>query len=233
MSKVIIHIGPHKTGTSFIQAMMRKNINQFPPHMRVWSKSEPIFDAMVSACVQFLAGQTQALDLISQLAYDMGRNLTHDVLLMSNEDILGLLPSRKTQDTLYDGALSYLPYIQKAFQETGHDVQFVFYLRNYDDWLHSLYRYTFAHKPERAFAPKRYKARRNLPDDWQGVRTALTETLGADAITFVDYQKDRSNRRLGTALFKMAGMSDDEIDALTWIEPVNVSRAETVDPANW
>jgi hypothetical protein len=233
MSKVIIHIGPHKTGSSFIQAMMRQNLDRFPPHIRVWPKNEPIFNAMVQACIQYLNGQPQALDLISELAHEMGRNLTHDVLLMSNEDILGLLPNRRVQDTLYGGSLSYLPLIQSAFKDAGHDVQFVFYLRNYNDWLHSLYRYTYAHKPDRAFAPKRYKARYNLPENWNSLRIALTETLGADGVTFINYQTDRSNGRLGTALFEMAGMTIAEIDALSWIEPVNVSRPETVDPANW
>jgi hypothetical protein len=171
--------------------------------------------------------------LIGDLARSMAQDLTHDVLLMSNEDILGRLPSRQVYATLYGGAISYLTLIQSAFRDAGHDVQFVFYMRTYDDWLHSLYRYTFVDDPERAFAPKRYKQKRNLPDDWTALCTDLSSALGTDGITFVDYQDDRANGRLGTALFKISGMSDVQIDALTWIEPVNVSQAKTVDPANW
>ena len=212
---------------------MRQNLDRFPPHMRVWTKTEPVFGALTLACGQYLSGNDDALQLIHGLAFNMANDLTQDVLLMSNEDMLGLLPSRKTQETLYSGAMTYLPVIQSALRDAGHDVQFVFYLRTYNDWLHSLYRYTFAHDPDRAFAPKRYKERRNLPDNWDTVRADSTSALGSDGITFIDYQLDRAHGRLGTALFKMCDMSDEQIDALHWIQPVNVSRPETVDPANW
>lgn len=229
LSKVIIHLGPHKTGTSFIQSMMRQNLDRFPPNMRVWSKSEPVFRAIVLACGQYLSGNQEALALIRDLANDMAQTLEHDTLLMSNEDILGRLPSRQTYNTLYTGAIPYLLVIQKAFHDAGHNVQFVFYVRAYNDWLRSLYRYTHINEPDREFAPKRFKQRRNLPDDWVDLRADFTNALGKDGITFVNYQNDRADGRLGTALYKLCGMSQNQIDALTWIEPVNVSRAETVD----
>jgi hypothetical protein len=233
LSKVVIHIGPHKTGSSFIQAMMRQNLDRFPSSMRVWSKSEPIFKAMVMACDQYMSGNHDAIDLIEEVASDIARNTTHDVLLMSNEDILGRLPSRHKYTSLYGDSNAYLRVIQTAFRGAGHDVHFVFYVRAYNDWLKSLYRYTFIEDPDREFAPKRYKARRNLPDDWVGICADLTDALGAEGITFVNYQKDRADGRLGTALYKICGMSDQQIDALEWIEPVNVSRPETVNKSNW
>lgn len=232
LSKVIIHLGPHKTGSSFIQSMMRKNNGRFPPNMRVWSKSEPVFRAMVLACGQYLSGNHDTLALIRDLATDIAQSLNHDTLLMSNEDIVGRLPSRQTYDTLYTGALPYLLVIQKAFRDAGHDVQFVFYIRAYNDWLHSLYRYTHINDPSREFAPKRFKKRRNLPDNWEGLRADFTQALGQDGITYVNYQTDRADGRLGTALYKLCGMSQTQIDALEWIEPVNVSRPETIDKIN-
>ena len=233
MSKVIIHIGPHKTGTSFIQAMMRQNVDRFPTNMLVWAKGEPIFKAMVIALREYVSGNLDTMTLVKDIADDIACNLAHDVLLMSNEDILGGLPSRRKNESLYGETIPFLRVIQTAFRDAGHDVQFVFYVRDYNDWLKSLYRYTFINDPNRAFAPKRFKQKRNLPDDWVEVCAALTHALGEDGITYVKYQTDRADGRLGTALYKLCGMSQTQIDALRWIEPVNVSRRETVDPANW
>jgi hypothetical protein len=201
--------------------------------MRVWSKSEPIFRALTVACCKYLSGAENTLQLIDGLARSIGQTHTDDVLLMSNEDLLGLLPSRGLQDTLYGKSILYLPIIQSAIKDAGHEVQFVFYVRKYNDWLHSLYRYTFKNDPNRPFAPKQYKAKRNLPDDWNDLKATLTSALGADSITFINYETDRANGRLGTALFKMCDMTDEQIDALNWIAPVNVSRPETVDPTKW
>lgn len=225
LSKVIIHIGPHKTGISFIQRMMLDNLDLFPRNIRVLTKSEPMFRALVIPARRYATGHHDTLPLITQVAQDMARALRHDYLLMSNEDILASLPSRFLYNSLYGDAPTYLPAIQSAFRNVGHDVQFIFYVRAYSDWLHSLDRYHYQDEQDRPIAPKRYKERRNLPDNWKA--------LGIDGITFINYEADRTNGRLGTALFKMCGMTDADLDALNWIEPVNVSRPATIDPKNW
>jgi hypothetical protein len=213
--------------------MMLDNLDLFPSNIRVLTKSEPMFRALVIPTRRYATGHHDTLPLITQVAQDMARTLRHDYLLMSNEDILGSLPSRFLYDSLYGDAPAYLPVIQSAFRNVGHDVQFVFYVREYSDWLHSLYRYHYQHEPDRPFAPKRFKQRRNLPDNWNALHLQLTNALGTDGITFINYEADRTNGRLGTALFKMCGMTDADLDALNWIEPVNVSRPATIDPKNW
>tara|TARA_R110002096_G_scaffold377058_2_gene570919 strand:- start:1234 stop:1875 length:642 start_codon:yes stop_codon:yes gene_type:complete len=213
--------------------MMVENRHTLPRGVQIIRKSDPLFRAMMMACVLQAKGEQDTTALIAQLASELARDISGDYILMSDEDILGPLPSRFKYNPLYGGAMSYLPLIQSAFRAAGHDIQFVFYIRTYMDWLRSLYRFQYADQPDRAFAPKRYKQKRNLPDDWVALREQLTHALGSDGVTFIDYQTDRQNGHLGTALFKMCGMSDAQINALHWIDPVNVTRPETIDPKNW
>jgi hypothetical protein len=233
LSKLILHIGPHKTGTTYIQHMMVENRTRFPKTMQIIRKSDPLFYSLVRVCVLQAKGEEDTTELISKLATELSQFVTKDYALASDEDILGPLPSRFIYNPLYGQAATFLPIIQSAVRATGNDIHFVFYIRRFHDWLHSLYRYTFADTPDRPFAPKKYKQKRALPDNWLTVRQSLQDSLGTDGISFVNYESDRATGRLGTALFKMCGLTDAELDTLNWIEPVNVAQPKTIDPNHW
>jgi len=213
--------------------MMVENHALLSPHMQIIHKSDPVYYALVLACIRMAKNEHDTSDLISDLATAMAQTITQDIALASHEDILGPLPSNYRYDPLYGMSAQFLAIIQSGVRDAGHDIQFVFYVRRFNDWLHSLYRYRFRDQPDRPFAPQQYKRRKNLPDNWLTLRAQLEQALGADNITFINYETDRATGRFGTALFKTCGLSNANLDTLNWIAPVNVSQPKTVDPDHW
>jgi hypothetical protein len=233
MSKIIFHIGPHKTGSTYIQHIIAENRPNYPRQFEVIVKHNPLLKLLRFACETQAKRQEDNLALISDLSKQMASSITAPTALISEEVILGPLPSRYVYPELFDQALIFLPIIRDAFCAQGHDITFAFYIRQYDDWLRSLYRHNFIDNPNRPFAPKRYKQKRNLPDNWITLQAQLHNALGKDHITFINYETDRATKRLGTALFQLCDFSTADLERLDWLEPKNVSRPETVDPKNW
>lgn len=234
VKRVVFHIGPHKTGSTYIQRMMRVNRARFPESHRPVLKSAPLFGALHRASLGLLRPDQQAdhLPLMFDIASELARNLDADNTLFSDEDLLGPLPSRHGIAGLYPYIDQTLPRIYNAFAAQGIAVQFFFYLRSYNDWLHSVHAYKFL-KDKRSFAPKTFKARHQLPDNWTNLVNRMNASVGAENILYHSFEQDRATGRMGTALFRAFGLDDETLDRLDWIAPVNVSRPETVDPKRW
>jgi hypothetical protein len=214
--------------------MILKNLFRFPKSHDSVNRLHPLFYTLTRPILAHRADTDlkDARQKLSSAATVLAGHLNAPNILLSDEDFVGGYPTRSGISGLYPFIGQFLPTIQENFERAGHSSHFVFYVRDYGDWLASLHAYRYLDQP-RQFKPKRFKKLHALPDDWQDVQARLISHLGAENITFVNYENDRANLRLGTALFKIFGLSDEIINSFDWIAPVNVTRPKTVDPNSW
>ncbi len=214
--------------------MMRLNRDQFPDSHRPVLENDPLFGALHRATLGLLrpAQLVDHLPLIFDIAAELARNLDAQNTLFSDEDLLGPLPTRHGINGLYPYIEQTLPLIHHACVAQGVEVRFFFYLRSYNDWLHSVHAYKFQKDP-RGFAPKKFKARHQLPDNWASLLARMNGSVGAENVLYQSFEEDRATGRLGRALFHAFGLDDTTLERFEWIAPVNVSRPETINPDYW
>ncbi len=234
MKRVIFHIGPHKTGSSYIQRMMKVNADKFPETHEPILKNNPLFGALHNTMLSLHtdADVDERLPLIADIANELAKNVQADHTLFSDEDLMGALPTRHSVPGLYPFAPRTLATLQQTFAAHGMNVQFYHYMREYGDWMRSLHAFKFRNHP-RPFAPRKFAERHKLPKNWLDHVERMDDALGFENIQYQSYEEDRATGRFGTALWRAFGLSDDVLDSFDWIDPVNVSRPETVDPKNW
>ena len=146
---------------------------------------------------------------------------------------MGPLPSRGGVIGLYPFAETTLGAMVEGLKQANTPFQIVFYRREYRDWLRSVHRYKFHDVPDRAFAPKQFKKRHGLPENWDAFLGRLTGTIGARRLRVLSFEQDRASGYFGQGLFDLAGVSREVQAQFAPLEPVNVSQAETVDPKHW
>ncbi len=231
-----IHMGPHKTGSSFIQRRMVQNRALLGPQFQtVVQKDLPLF-SLVEAIhpIRTRPSAIGAAATIRERSRLLGKIFAEaENTLISSEDLMGPLPSRAGITGLYPFAEVIMPAIMQGFEQANAPFQFVFYRRNYGEWLRSVYRYRFRHAPDRAFAPKQFKKRHGLPENWDAFLVRLTEAVGAGHLRILSFEQDRASGHFGQGLFDLAGVSRAVQAQFAPLDPVNVSQPETVDPKHW
>ncbi len=224
MKKALIHIGPHKTGSTYIQKMMQTNAHLLAPSHQFFPKSDPLFDALqrFTLGVHNSEDATNSLKTIHQTAYELGRSLTAPNTLISSEDLLGPVPTLAKIYGLYPFLHLTLPAIQAGFDDAEVETQFFCYIREYQDWLRSVHAHKFRDK-KRTFAPRKFSRANGLPFAWDTFTETMYTALGKDAVVFRSYETDAVSGRLGADMFRYFGIPDAILDHMDWIEPVNVS----------
>lgn len=140
-TKIVIHAGFHKTGTTSVQAMLRKNASALEPHVRIFLK--PGFDDLTEAARRFsIRPREETLAEVHTAAKAFFAGLDADdprPILMASEDLSGHMPGRHGLDC-YDGAGLVMQSIARAvvsqFGENA-DLTFYFSTRDRDTWLRS------------------------------------------------------------------------------------------------
>jgi len=231
-----IHIGPHKTGSTFIQRRMVQNRQLFGHGFQTLVKDDvpvlSLIDAVYSLQTQDAA--LQAADTIRERAFLLGKMVDGTAnTLASSEDLLGALPTRLGIAGVYPFAGITVAAMVAGLEQAGTAYQFAFYLRDYKDWLRSVYRFKFRDQPERGFAPVQFAKRNGLPANWDGVLARLNMAIPAGKLHIISFEQDRATGNFGQALFDLSGVARDVQAQFKPLEPVNVSQAETVDPKHW
>jgi hypothetical protein len=224
MKRALIHIGPHKTGSTYIQQMMKVNADLFPESHAAHLKSDPLFSTLQSLAINIRthADLAQRLPAIQDTSAQIARGLNAENTLFSSEDLLGPVPTLAGVSGLYPFVDQTLPAIQSAFLAAGVEVQFFCYIREYDDWLRSVHAHRFRGR-ERPFAPRKFKTRSALPNDWADFIARLRASLGPANVANLSYETDAASGRMGSALFRVFGLSEGVLNQMDWIAPVNVS----------
>lgn len=222
--QITFHVGPHKTGSSYIQKMLRRNRAVFEPYAPVLARNAPEFEAMLNV-VRTCRSREDLADrakLLTKTAQMFGETIAARGGIVSHEDILGPMPTTAGVRGLYPFTDLALELIADGLANAGLRVRYAFYIRRPNDWLRSLYDHRFGDQ-DRAFAPRRFRERHGLPPNWVGLRRRLHDALSGDELVLLNYEDDAASGHMGVSLFQYAGLPPEAIARLDWIDPVRVS----------
>ncbi len=228
--RVLLHIGAHKTGSTYIQQTMEANRARLPLNFEMVPRRQrnlarlTFLAAGATSAQAFAAMEAELTDHAHRLVDKFKRVET---LLVSHEGLPGMMPGRAAHPGLYPYAHLILPAILRGFERGGVQVQIVLYTREFRDWQASLYRYRFRDQPKRQYNPRRFSERSGLPGHWQDLIHDLATALPSGTLNVVSYEKDRETGLLGRALYQALGLSEAQITALKRLAPKNVSRTQT------
>lgn len=233
MSKILLHIGLHKTGTSTIQLQLESNRNMFPTGYSVLLRNHRLLHKLtrdiseVRSVEQARKQGEHFRDVSNQIAR---KYCNSDNTLISHEDIMGPIPTRGNILGLYPFVEAVLPNVLQGFSDAGKDVSVVLYLREYKDWLGSVYRYRFRDNPDRQFAPRRYKEKHQLPNDWNGFLERLNVAVAPHPIHVISFEEDRATASFGSSLYSLWGLGENLQKNMKPVMPQNVTDITTVYP---
>ncbi|MDU8912947.1 hypothetical protein [Aestuariicoccus sp. MJ-SS9] len=141
MTRIVVHAGFHKTGTTSVQSMIRENRSALQAHVRCYLK--PDFEDLTGAARAFsIDPDARRLAAVGREAADVFGSFDPDdprPVLMSSEDLSGHLPGRHGLDR-YDAApliMAQLADAARARFGDALDLIFFFSTRDRAAWLRS------------------------------------------------------------------------------------------------
>lgn len=156
MKHVIVHIGPHKTGSTAIQQCLLANQSTLDQAGILFLHDNRSHQAaMLLAQESFEQAEQQLQALAATISVTRA-----DRVILSQEDFCGELPGRSRRKLVYPKLTKNLRIISRSLHP--HRVTFVFFLRDEDEWLASCY---YQHLKHRTFFSKLEDFQGHFSDD--------------------------------------------------------------------
>ncbi|MCR9108156.1 MAG: hypothetical protein NXH94_04600 [Rhodobacteraceae bacterium] len=140
-TKIVIHAGFHKTGTTSVQSMLRENAQILDPHVRVYLKDA--FEPLTEAARAFsIDPRKRTLAVVARTARAFFDTLSIEdprPILLSSEDLSGHMPGRHGVECYDSAGLVMKCLADAAFKRFGPDTDLIFYFstREREAWLRS------------------------------------------------------------------------------------------------
>lgn len=143
MTKILVHSGFHKTGTTSVQKMLVHNRTPLERHIRFLTKPDMPGACAAARAYSVSRHPADLTEFAIEIAATLDKIDTADPrpLILSSEDLSGHMPGRRGL-TRYDAA----PILMKAISETARttmpeppELTFYFSTRSAEDWLRSCY----------------------------------------------------------------------------------------------
>lgn len=175
MKTVHFHIGPHKTGSTAIQNVIRDYSEILEQKYNLF----PMDDPVIGEITKFLrkGDKISATGGLNQLA-DLCRSRQGDCLV-SSEDFCGELPGRSRRRKPYPKLFENLNTISKTFPDIK--CKFYFFVRTPAEWLRSSYAQIIKY-PTRFSSMEEYVEFLHTTDLWDETLRKSREKLNADFI---------------------------------------------------
>lgn len=140
-TRIVIHAGFHKTGTTSAQSMLRENSAILDPHVRVFLK-EAFEDLTERARTFSIDPKKRTLTTVARAAVAFFDQVARDdprPILMSSEDLSGHMPGRHGLECYDSAGLVMKCLSDAAFRHFGPDTDVTFYFstRSPEPWLRS------------------------------------------------------------------------------------------------
>lgn len=180
---VVVHIGPHKTGSKSIQAFFRKvqtNLNALGVHFLESKLTQ-------EACVHFLRDKADKAEVTLRAISSEISQLDAETIFISQADFCGELPGRTHSQQIYPKLTQNLRLISGSLEP--HVVSFVFFLRDEHNWLESCYHQHLQSK-FRFFSFADFIANFEEPLSWRQ-KLQRPKRIFQDALIIVPYSKER------------------------------------------
>ena len=138
--RVLVHIGPHKTGSTALQVCLTAN--------REILKASGVLilhDSTTHKAAMCLAQEdfAQAERLLVAISHDIAKS-DCPIAILSQEDFSGDLPGRSRQSSVYPKLMKNLRIIARSLQP--HTTEFLFFQRDEKSWLTSCYVQSLKHR---------------------------------------------------------------------------------------
>ncbi len=203
-SKIVhIHLGPHRTGSSSVQAFIRENRNSSTVR-----GLKPIYDKDFTSAAKHCARQNnEAAAFLLRRVSERLINAPFSEFIVSAEDFCGQLPGRQSRRVIYPYLLQNLRLIEENLGP--HECKFYFFLREPDDWIRSVYN-QFA-KHSRLFVDiGAFKAKVDIENLWDSTLKNCRAHFGKKfrEIAFLESGEFNS---LTALLDAIKGFPDDEV----------------------
>lgn len=238
--RILLHLGPHKTGSAFIQRMAEHNLPRLPPEVEVIERVNPDLLALrgLTKDLRSRAEAERRATEIEAMAARLELHTRHAACtLISHEALLGATPAKHGIRGLYPFVDVILPALLAGLSSGGAAVEPVVYARGFDDWLRSNAMYQrqkslFGWRMvlARRFDPARYAGRHGLPRGWDDLHARMRAASGAHGLSVLSFEAERAAGLIGAGLYRMMGLDADAIARLERIAPQNVT-APNVQPA--
>ncbi|GGX64945.1 hypothetical protein GCM10007385_37600 [Tateyamaria omphalii] len=224
-ARLILHMGPHKTGTTALQAFLRRNADVLGPDLQVVVPGKgAISRPMAQAAWRFALGLDDHATLVSaiQVARDALLDMRADTILLSHENLCGAMMGTGPTMEFYP----QLPTLMDALDTHLAPLrpEYVFYTRSMDRWTASVHNQVV--KANRyPHDLTRFRAEMAGADSWDELSEATTKP--GRTVTLFALEDEKDTTRPGTQLLQHAGLSDAQIAGLT---PVTRPRNESLTP---
>jgi len=216
--KIIVHMGFHKTGSTYVQELLKLNAGRLPEGFVALHQASPHTARLRRACLSFQKARragpeapeakVQAETIVAECRAILERHAgdAHTVLI-SDEELAGYMPGRLGARAVYPCLAELCRLLREGF--APHPVQFVFYTREPEGWLKSVYNQAVKqHK-----VTKRYhRFRQDLigSPDLAAHAAVIREEFGAEAVSVFSFEEERQirDRPFGASLFALAGLPE-------------------------
>ena len=137
---VIVHIGPHKTGSTAVQQCLAANRGALAQAGILFLHDSTTQDAaMLLTCEDFDAAEERLRAISTTISGSEA-----ETVILSQEDFCGDLPGRSRRKAIYPKLTKNLRIIARALRP--HQVRFVFFERDEENWLVSCYHQHLKHR---------------------------------------------------------------------------------------
>lgn len=213
MKRVLIHVGPHKTGSTAIQSCLAAHTPVLAEAGIWFCHNEQTHEiALNLAREQYEVAERQ----IKALSKHISSNKA-DIILLSQEDFSGDLIGRSNRKQIYPKLTKNLRVLKRALRP--HQVSFVFFVRGESEWLRSCYVQNVKHRAKfhdfeqfSEFFGGNFK--------WDQKLAKPIETFNDDLV-LLNYSKIPASGV--ECLLRVAEMSDDQIKRFQPSNEVNKS----------
>lgn len=225
--KIIIHIGPHRTGSTALQRYLMQNQDALAEH-----DVGVLHDKRTHEAALRLAGRDfeQARELLDMIRLDCGQLGTSQVVL-SQEDFSGDLIGRGQGRRVYPTLAKNLRILTAAFPED--QVSFLFFRRQEEEWLRSCYAQHVKYR-DRFSSLEEFIGFIKEPLNWDSVLAPAVE-YAQERLVIADYQKEDPThcvRELSTLLripIIQPSIGQDEAGANVSSSPQLLAELEQVN----
>ena len=234
MTRVVIHAGFHKTGTTSVQSTLRANHALLAPHLRVYLKAD--FEALTDATRAYCAApdSEEALNAVGRYAMRFFRRIARDdprPVLMSCEDLSGHLPGRRRHPGYHAAPQIMSVIAENARHRFGEalDLVFFFSTRDSDTWLRSTW-WQNLRSTRLTDDLDRYATRPEVATDLMQTVSAVAEAVAPARVVSepLDLSRDRPEGPL-TPLLDLVALDPEIRAALTMLPPVNAQPVAGLD----
>ena len=232
-TRIVIHAGFHKTGTTSVQSRLRENSQVLAPYVRVFLKDS--FEALTESARAFsIDPKKKTLSLVARTAVAFFKEIDRDdprPILMSSEDLSGHMPGRHGLECYDSAGLVMKCLSDAAFRRFGKDTDVTFYFstREREAWLRSTWwqnlRSTRLTDDFAAYS-SRFDAARSLDD----ILEEIAEDVAPARVTSF-LLEDASSLPLGPLdpLITLLELADLDRGAVAVLPPENVQPDLGID----